>query len=75
MFLESVFAPLPPALTANGFTLGNAPLLALGDKEALLFDRAQDAIPGHLFAKALEQALLRLSILQYNSCHPRITSL
>jgi hypothetical protein len=55
-------SPLSSALTTHSFALCQAALLALGDKEAFLFDRAQNAVARDFFAKAFEQVFGRLAI-------------
>jgi hypothetical protein len=56
--IPSLFSPLALSFSAYGFETSTPPLLALGNEKALLLHIAQDAIPGHLLAKAPEQALL-----------------
>jgi hypothetical protein len=46
------------SFSAYSLQTGPPPLLALGDKEALLLHIAQDTILDHLLAKTPEQALL-----------------
>jgi len=57
-----VTTPLCPPFTlafpAYGLAMSNTPLLALGHEKALSPHRAQDAISGHLLAKAFQQVLL-----------------
>jgi len=66
---STVSFPLPPALSSDGFALRDAPLFALGHEKAFSLDSAQHAITGYFFAKALEQAFLRLSSSEYYFGH------
>jgi hypothetical protein len=57
VYLPTVSPALSPqslALSTFRLAQGNTPLLALGDKVALLFGIAQDPISGYLFPKALQ---------------------
>jgi hypothetical protein len=68
-FCEPLFFPLPLAFTTDGLTASHTTLLTLGHKESLLFDCAQDAVFGDLFAEPPEQALGRFAVSGYDPGH------
>jgi hypothetical protein len=68
--LLSLFAPLTSALAANCLAVCDPSLFALGHEKPLSLDRTQNAILSNSFAKALEQALRRFSIADYDPGHP-----
>jgi len=59
---------LPAPGAADGTLLLHAPHLARPDIPPLAPGIAQDPLLHHFFAKALEQAILRLSITQSDRC-------
>jgi hypothetical protein len=64
--------PLTLTFTTNGLALCRLATFALGDKVAVLFHVAHDAILGNALAKAAEQALQCLAWSSFNFRHPFI---
>jgi hypothetical protein len=60
--LPPLLFPSSPALLAFRLALGDTTLFTLGDKVALFFGIAQNAIPGHLLSKTSKQAFWGFSL-------------
>ena len=64
--------PLALTFTADGLAPGRLATFTLGDKVAMLFHVAHDAIPGNALAKVAEQTFERLAWSSFNFRHPFI---